>query len=91
LLRHACGLTLLALAGSAGGCAGMQALGGDDSSVQVHGDQNSVTVDTRWDGLDPYPAAERHCAGFGRTAKFRETNPHRTIFDCVAEPPARGD
>ena len=82
-LRLALALSLAALLA---GCKPLKPAPLEDT-LMVRGDENSVEVTARYDGLDPYPAAVGYCQARGLIARYRSVNNRRTTFDCVA--PAR--
>jgi len=49
----------------------------------VVGNKNYVTISNVWNEMDALPLAEKHCAVYGRSAKFNKMEGHRSIFDCV--------
>ena len=49
----------------------------------VVGNKNYVTISNVWNEMGALPLAEKHCAGFNRTAKFSKMEGFRAIFDCV--------
>jgi hypothetical protein len=70
------------VAAAAAGCAST-APDGDAGVLSLRGDADTAKVEMRWSGLDPYPAAERHCAKYGKTPRIRQEGTTRAIFDCV--------
>ncbi len=75
-------LAVFALSGCAGLSSSIEPK--TDSTFLVLGDEATVEVTTRWDGLDPYPEAVKYCAQYGRSARFRAIDQRHTTFDCLA-------
>jgi hypothetical protein len=68
-----------------GGCGALRhAAPAEAATLEIRGDAESVSITSRWDGIDPYPAAVRYCRDLGRVAKFRNSDGRRTTFDCIA-------
>jgi hypothetical protein len=71
------------------GCAG--SLAGNDAHIyplglfgqNVVGNETYVTVSNVYNEMDALPLAERHCAKFGKAARFKHMERIRAIFDCV--------
>jgi hypothetical protein len=71
------------------GCAG-GSLAGNDAHIypgffgqNVVGNETYVTVSNVYNEMDALPLAERHCAKFGKAARFNHMERIRAIFDCV--------
>jgi hypothetical protein len=50
---------------------------------RVVGNASYVTVSNVWNEMDALPLAERHCAGYGKSARFTHMEGSRAIYDCV--------
>jgi hypothetical protein len=50
---------------------------------RVVGNETYVTVSNVWSEMNALPLAEKHCAKFGRAARFKYLQAQRAIFDCV--------
>lgn len=51
---------------------------------RVVGNEAYVTISNVWNEMDALPLAERHCAQFGKSARFTRMEGPRAIFDCIA-------
>ncbi len=49
----------------------------------VVGNETYVTVSNVWNEMDALPLAEKHCAQFGKAARFNHMEGQRAIFDCL--------
>ncbi len=80
-------VTALALAGfGLVGCA----IGGDTQiyplglfGQRVVGNESYVTVSNVWNEMDALPLADKHCAQYGKSARFTHMEGNRAIYDCV--------
>jgi hypothetical protein len=83
-MRRLLGLVAIGLAG----CAGNQ---GDRiypiglSGQNVSGNAAYVSISNVWNEQDALPIAERHCARFGKLARFNRMQGYRAVFDCVKD------
>ncbi len=50
---------------------------------RVVGNENYVTVSNVWNEMDALPLADRHCAQYGKSARFTHMEGNRAIYDCV--------
>ena len=82
--RHAAALALVGL--GLNGCA----TGGDTQiyplglvGQRVVGNESYVTVSNVWNEMDALPLADKHCAQYGKSARFTHMEGYRAIFDCV--------
>ncbi len=50
---------------------------------RVVGNNAYVTVSNVWNEMDALPLADKHCAQYGRAARFNHMERSRAIFDCV--------
>ena len=57
---------------------------------RVVGNEAFVTISNVWNEMDALPLAERHCQQHGRSARYREKQPYRVIFDCVERASSMG-
>jgi hypothetical protein len=77
---------MLALACLLSGCS----LAGNDAHIypgffgqNVVGNETYVTVSNVYNEMDALPLAEKHCAKFGKAARFQHMERIRAIFDYV--------
>ena len=70
------------------GCVG--SLAGNDAKIypglfgqNVVGNETYVTVSNVYNEMDALPLAEKHCAQYGKVARFKQMERIRAIFDCV--------
>jgi hypothetical protein len=50
---------------------------------KIVGNEAYVTISNVWNEMDALPLAERHCAKFGKVARFKAYGGARAVFDCV--------
>lgn len=77
-------ILMLAIAAALTGCASdanIYPLGlfGQD----VVGNATYVSVSNVWNEMDALPLADRHCAQYGKAARFNHMERFRATFDCV--------
>lgn len=51
---------------------------------RVVGNEVYVTVTNVWNEMDALPLAEKHCAQYGKAARYARKEGAKAIFDCVA-------
>jgi len=51
---------------------------------RVVGNTNYVSVSNVWNEMDGSPLAEKHCAQYGKAARFTHMEAHMAIYDCVS-------
>ena len=50
---------------------------------RVVGNSLYVTISNVWNEMDGLPLAEKHCAQYGKSARFNHMEATRAIFDCI--------
>jgi hypothetical protein len=86
-LARACGPVLAALqrrlhlTGCAGGDTQIYPFG--IVGQRVVGNEAYVTIHNVYNEMDGLPLAEKHCAQYGKIARFSRMESLRAIFDCV--------
>jgi hypothetical protein len=75
-------MVLLVLAGAGCGTSERNIYGGAFGQGVV-GNETYVTVSNVWNEMDALPLAQKHCEGYGRTARFNHMERARAIFDCL--------
>jgi hypothetical protein len=50
---------------------------------RVVGNSLYVTISNVWNEMDSLPLAEKHCAQYGKSARFNHMEAARAIFDCI--------
>jgi putative hemolysin len=50
---------------------------------RVVGNEMYVTVTNVWNEIDALPLAERHCAKYGKAARYVPREPGKAVFNCV--------
>ncbi len=50
---------------------------------RVVGNEMYVTVTNVWNEIDALPLAERHCAKYGKAARYVPSQPVKPVFNCV--------
>ncbi len=50
---------------------------------RVVGNDSYVTVSNVWNEMDGLPLADKHCAQYGKSARFTHMEGYRAIYDCV--------
>lgn len=80
--------TILVLPIALAGC--VTSYAGNDANVyhspfgqRVSGNAAYVTVSNVFNEMDGLPLADKHCAQYGKVARFSRMEPYRAIYDCV--------
>lgn len=50
---------------------------------RVVGNEMYVTVTNVWNEIDALPLAEKHCAQYGKSARYVQSPPVKPVFNCV--------
>lgn len=74
------GFVLVALA--LAGCASDANIYGSLVGQRVVGNESYVSISNVWNEMDALPLADRHCAKFGKVARFTHMENRRAIYDC---------
>jgi hypothetical protein len=51
---------------------------------RVVGNETYVTITNVWNEMDALPLADRHCAQFGKAARYVRREGAKAIFDCIS-------
>ncbi len=83
-LRHAATLAFAAFSVLAlSGCASDANIYHSLVGQRVVGNDSYVTVSNVWNEMDALPLADKHCAQYGKSARFTHMEGYRAIYDCV--------
>lgn len=77
--------TALLLALTLTGCASDANIYGCCIGQDIVGNEAYVTISNVYNEMDALPLAEKHCAKYGKVARFNKMESMRAIFDCVAK------
>jgi hypothetical protein len=82
--RHAAALVLMGFSVLVlNGCASDANIYHSLVGQRVVGSDSYVTVSNVWNEMDGLPLADKHCAQYGKSARFTHMEDYRAIYDCV--------
>ncbi len=72
------------------GCSALAGCASSDANIygsfvgqRVVGNEAYVTITNVWNEMDALPLAEKHCAQYGKVARYARKEGPKAIFDCI--------